>query len=100
MAFSAARRWLLGKTTIKGSLTRRRNAKSGASRSRRRKAVHKQRRILTRYHHVNVRQLVAQDLQGFRQPRQFVSGQKAHREAWLGGMSDPARSVGCRFNLR
>src|SRR6202035_3713194 len=58
------------------------------------------RRVLTRYHHVDVRQRVAQDLQGFGHPRQFVSGQKAHREAWLGGMSDPARSFGCRLNLR
>src|ERR1700737_4416093 len=58
------------------------------------------RRVLTRYHHVDVRQVVAQDPQGFRHPRQFVSGQKAHREAWLGRMSDPASSFDCRFNLR
>jgi hypothetical protein len=29
-----------------------------------------------------------------------VSGQKAHGEGWLGGMSDPASSFDCRFNLR
>src|SRR6266849_9280083 len=61
-----------------------------------RKAVRKQRGVLTRYHHVDVRQFFAQDPQGFGHPRQFVSSQKAHDEAWLGGMSDPA----CRFNLR
>src|ERR1700720_3850265 len=109
MALSAARRWLRGRTTTKGSLTRRRNAKSGGrlSPSKKgcidfsfRKAVRKQRRVLTRYHHVDVRQRVVQDLQDFGHPRQFVSGQKAHREAWLGGMSNPACSFGCRFNLR
>jgi len=29
-----------------------------------------------------------------------VSGQKAHREAWLAGMSDPASSFACRVDLR
>jgi hypothetical protein len=65
-----------------------------------RKAVRKQRRVLTRDHHVDVRQFVAQDPQGFGHPRRFVSGQKAHGEAWLGGMGGPAGSVGCRFHLR
>src|ERR1700682_1210360 len=57
-------------------------------------------RVLTRNHHVDVREFVAQDLQRFGHPRQFVSGQKAHREAWLGGMSDPACSFRSLFNLR
>jgi hypothetical protein len=65
-----------------------------------RKAVRKQRGVLTQYHHVDVRQFGAQDPQRFGHPRQFVPGEKAHREAWLGGTSDPARSFGCRFNLR
>src|ERR1700720_889170 len=108
MALSAARRWLRGRTTTKGSLTRRRNAKSGGrlSPSKKgridfsfRKAVRKQRRVLTRYHHVDVRQLIAQDLHGLRHPRQFVPSKKAHCEAWLCRMSDPAYSFGCRFNL-
>src|SRR5438445_5175915 len=64
------------------------------------KCIREQRRVLTRNHHVDVREFVVQDLQGFGHPRQFVSGQKAHREAWLGGMSDAACSFGCRFNLR
>src|SRR4029077_4216728 len=64
------------------------------------KSVRKQRRVLTRYHHVDVRQLAAQNPQGFGHPRQFVSGQKAHREAWLRGMRNPACSFGCRFDLR
>src|SRR5713226_7942480 len=64
------------------------------------KVIREPRRVLTRYHHVDVGQFVAQDPQGFGHPRQFVSGQKAHGEAWLGGMSDPACSFGCRFNLR
>src|SRR6266851_7744058 len=55
-----------------------------------RKALSKYRGVLTRYHHVNVRQFVAQDTQGFWHPGQFVSGQKAHREAGLGGMNGPA----------
>jgi hypothetical protein len=46
------------------------------------------------------KQFVAQDLQGFGHPRQFVSGQKAHDEAWFGGISDPACSSGCRFGVR
>src|SRR5204863_1926745 len=58
------------------------------------------RRVLTRNHHVDVREFVVQDLQGFGHPRQFVPGQEAHRETWLGGMSYPACSFGCRFNLR
>src|SRR5580658_3729549 len=65
-----------------------------------RKTVRKRRGILTRYHHVDVRQLVTQDPHGFGHPRQFVSGQKADREAGLGGMNVPACSFGCRFNLR
>src|SRR6202171_4511175 len=64
------------------------------------KCTREQRRVLTRYHHVDVRQFVVQDLQGFGHPRQFVSGQKAHDEAWFGWMSDPACSFGCRFYLR
>src|ERR1043166_1527591 len=64
------------------------------------KCIREQRRVLTRYHHVDVRQFVVQDLQGFGHPRQFVSGQKAHREAWLGGMSDPACSFTSRLYLR
>jgi hypothetical protein len=55
---------------------------------------------LTRYHHVDVRQFVAQDPQGFGHPRQFVSDLKAHGKAWLGGISDPACSFGSGFNLR
>jgi hypothetical protein len=47
-----------------------------------------------------VRQFIPQDPQGFGHPSQFVSGQKAHRETWLGGMSDTASTFGCRFNLR
>src|SRR6202166_4102877 len=58
------------------------------------------RRVLTRYHHVDVRQFVAQDPQRFGHPPQFVSGQKAHCEAWLSWISDPACSLGCSFNLR
>src|ERR1700686_4775488 len=65
-----------------------------------RKSLRKWRGILTRYHHVNVRQLVAQDPQGFGHPGQFVSGQKAHREAGLGGMNGPACSFGPRVNLQ
>jgi hypothetical protein len=65
-----------------------------------RKRIRELRRVLARNHHVDVGQLVAQDPQGFWHPPQFVSGQKAHGEAWLGGMSDPACSFGCRFNLR
>jgi hypothetical protein len=38
--------------------------------------------------------------QGFGHPGQFVSGQKTHREAWLGGVSGPACSFARRFNLR
>jgi serine/threonine-protein kinase RsbW len=38
-----------------------------------RKVLREQRRVLTRYHHVDVRQRVAQDLYGFWHPRQFVS---------------------------
>src|SRR4029077_8696159 len=58
------------------------------------------RRVLTRYHHVDVRQFVAQDPQGFGHPRQFVSGEKAYREAWLGGMSGSASHSRCRLKLR
>ena len=65
-----------------------------------RKGIGEQRRVLTGYHHIDVRQCVVQDLQGFGHPPQFVPGQKAHGEAGLGGMSGPARRVGCRFNLR
>src|SRR5260221_6346356 len=65
-----------------------------------RKALSKYRGVLTRYHHVNVRQLVAQDTPGFWHPGQFVSGQKAHREAGLGGMNGPACSFGRRVNLQ
>ena len=43
------------------------------------------RRVLTRYHHVDVGQFVAQDPQRFGHPRQFVSGEKAYREARLAG---------------
>jgi hypothetical protein len=73
MALSAARRWSLGKTTTKGSLTRRRNAKSGSPRSLRRKAAStfpckrafaSSGEVLTRHHHVDIGQFVAQDLQG------------------------------------
>jgi len=64
------------------------------------KGVRELRRVLARYHHIDVRQCVVQDLQGFGHPPQFLPGQKAHDEAWLGGMSGPARSFGCRFNLR
>jgi hypothetical protein len=64
------------------------------------KTIRDQRRVLTRYHHVDVRQFVAQDLQGFGHSRQLVSGQKAHDEAWFGGISDSACSSGCRFNMR
>src|SRR5882762_10093403 len=63
------------------------------------KGTRELRRVLTRNHHVDVREFVVQDLQGFGHPRQFVSGQKAHREAWLGGTSDPARSFSCCFYL-
>ena len=59
-----------------------------------RKAVREQWRVLTRYHHVDIRQFVAQDPQGFGHPLQFVSGQKSYGEAWLAGMSDPASSFG------
>src|SRR6202021_4235004 len=65
-----------------------------------RQAVGKEGRILTGYHHVNVGQLVAQDAQGFGHPGQFVSGEKAQREAWLGGTSGAASSFGCGCNLR
>jgi hypothetical protein len=64
-----------------------------------RKVLRKQWGILTRYHHVNVRQLVAQDPQSFRHPGQFVSSQKAHREAMLGRMNSSPRSFGSRINL-
>src|SRR5713226_5697331 len=109
MALSAARRWSPGKTTTKGSLTRRRNANSGTPRSRRRKAASifpcerafaSSGEYLTRYHHVDVREFVVQDPQGFGHPGQFVPGQKAQREAWLGGMSDQAGSLACRLDLR
>jgi hypothetical protein len=109
IALSAARWWSLGKITTKGSFTRRRNARSGSARSLRRKAASifpferpsaSNGGILTRYHHVNVRQLVAQDPQGFRHPGQFVSSQKAHREARLGGMNSSPRSFGSRINLQ
>src|SRR2546430_1748106 len=107
MALSAARRWSLGKTTTRGSLTRTRYANSGTPFSRPKKScihvslqkgLRELRRVLTRYHHVDVRQFVVQDPQGFGHPCEFVSGQKAHGEAWLGGMSHPACSFGCRFN--
>src|ERR1700731_1455661 len=65
-----------------------------------RKTVRKLRGVLTRYHHVDVREFVAQDPHGFGHPRQFVAGQKTHGKARLGGMSDPARSVSSRVNLR
>src|SRR5882724_11778682 len=64
------------------------------------KGTRELRRVLTRNHHVDVREFVVQNLQGLGHPRQFVSGQKTHREAWLGRVSDPACSFGCRFNLR
>src|SRR5271156_3293634 len=41
-----------------------------------RQAVREARRVLTRYHHVDVRQLIAQDPQSFRHPGPFVSGEK------------------------
>src|ERR1700733_10663020 len=65
-----------------------------------RKSLRKQRGVLTRYHHVDVGQLVAQDPQGFGHPGQFVPGQKAHREAGLGRMNSPPRSFGSRVNLQ
>jgi len=57
-------------------------------------------RVLTRDHHVDVRQCIPQDLKRFWHPRRFVVRQKAHNEARLGRVSDPARSIGCRFHLR
>src|ERR1700682_3564339 len=64
------------------------------------KGTRELRRVLTRYHYVDVGQFVPQDLQGFGHPGQFVSGQKSHREAGLGGMNGPPRSFGRRVNLQ
>src|SRR5438477_5728528 len=105
MALRAARR-SIGKITIKGSFTRGRNANSGIPRSLRRKAAsifpfeRPSASSGEYYHHVDVRQLVAQDLQSFGHPGQFVSGKKAHSEAWFGRMGDPPCSFGSRFSLR
>src|SRR6476660_7668356 len=52
------------------------------------------RKVLTRDHHVDVREFVPQNLQRFGHSRQFVSGQKAHDEAWPRQISDPACSSG------
>src|SRR5271168_2023194 len=65
-----------------------------------RQALRKQRRVLARYHHVDVRQLVSQDPQSLGHPLQFVPSQKSHREAWLAGMSDAASRFACRGDLR
>src|SRR5260370_24122786 len=65
-----------------------------------RKALRKQRGVLTRYHHVDVGQLIMQHPQGFGHPRHFVASKKAHDEAGLCRMSDPASSLACRLYLR
>src|SRR5258708_40314848 len=64
-----------------------------------RKTVRKQRGVLTRYHHVDVREFIAQDPHGLGHPRQFVAGQKTHCEARLAGSNRPACSSRRPLNL-
>src|SRR5580704_17964798 len=58
------------------------------------------RRVLTRYHHVDVRQFVSQDPQGFGHPSQFVSSQKAHREASLAASTCDSTERACSRKAR
>ena len=55
---------------------------------------------MSRYHHVDVRQLVAQHVRGFGHRREFVPGQRVHGEARPGGMTDSACRFPCRPHLR
>src|SRR5213594_1841048 len=77
MALNAARRWSRGKITTKGLLDEKTErqvwrpsfpSKKSCIDGSIHKGIREQRRVLTRNHHVDVREFVMQDLQGFGHP--------------------------------